>query len=690
MDQSSTSLQKTSIPSSSWTSLLSPAKPSITKTTNDSRIAAEIIPKRKRKCYFERFSSILHHPQSYDQFHHTSPRYYPNLNKNLLTFSHYQRIVISTVILTLLIYTQSSNQQSLCPKSCVCDEISLEVVCQEGYDAARIPHTLNPGTKRIIIYNTQISQFTGLDYLDKLETLNLAHNKLSSIEFREIGSKLVLLNTSHNNIRELKDDVVTIALNEHGLTPSMFQEGGNFDPPKPLKKLVKINVINFVVNHNNLTKIRDLSFMRWHKLQSLDLSFNIIDTLGPLSLFGLEKLESLNLRGNKLRQVPTLALQSTMSSVSSMMPTKSSKIKHLYLSENTLESIQSDSFSMLGETQELFLDSCSLRSIEEQSFRGLHTLNLLSLDKNNLDEVPSQSFSYLPLLRTLKINANNISSLIPESFNALVNLEELQMNNATFKEIQQGVFDGLDSLKRLEVAYNPSLKNIESSALDKLTNLLYLNLNSDSLASLSEVSSEKLSRLDLRGNPLNCGCDLKWLTRWLKKSNETSRSNELTNSHLYDIQNHLGDNQAFWRDSRMTNELHNLTCSGPPALFGKMVAELPENKLECLKPNSDLNVHIGFATLFVISFLLTFVCLINFCRNKKHLFFILKENLVHNHITMMMPYNENLHKNVDELKKETQLYNTDYESVDYNQRQFYSVNNDQVLYYEPQQYSQHI
>lgn len=678
-----------------WTMELLARKSSFIGEMNTSKIPTKIFPinsRTKQKCRSENSTRSLnssYFSQSYKQYK-TSPRYH--IKNNSSTYYYHRQIVITTIILAFLSCAQTSHQQSLCPRVCSCDENNLEIVCKEDYGASGIPHTLNPGAKRIIINNAQMSQFSGLDYLDKLETLDLAHNKLTIIDFYDLGksSNFVSLNISHNSIQELKDSIVSNALSEHGFTAPMFQDDGDSDSLKPLKKLAKINVMNFVVNHNHIEIVRDLSFMRWHRLQNLDLSFNWIKTLEPLSLFGLNKLEYINLRGNLLKQVPTLALHSTISSLSSLSKKKPSTIKYLYLSENALESIQSDSFGLLEKTQELYLESCSLKSIHEQAFKGLFTLNLLSLDKNNLNEVPSQSFSYLPLLRILKMSSSNITSLKPESFSSLVDLEELQMNYALLFEIKQRVFDGLDSLRRLEIAHNPSLKTIESGAFDKLTNLIYLNLNSNSLASLTSVNSGKLSKLDLRNNPLTCGCDLKWLTRWLRKMNETTQLNQPTNSRPHDTQNHYGDALKSLTEWRMTNELLNLTCAGPPALAGKVVSELPENKLECLKPNSDLNVHIGFATLFAISFLLTFVCLLNFCRNKKHLFVILKENLVQNRITMMMPYNENLHKNVDELKKETQLYSTDYESVDYNQRPVYPANCDQVLYYEPQQYSQHI
>lgn len=587
----------------------------------------------------------------------------------------------------------STQVQNLCPKACTCDE--HDTFCKEPIGASGLPHTLNPSTKKIIINNALARQLSGLDYLSDLETLDLAWNKIPVIDFEQISknSKLLSLNTSHNLIAELRDSFIPDFLNSG--TSLLFDTEEQANSQK-FKKLVKINVVDLVLSHNYLVYVKNFTFMRCHKLQTLDLSFNQISILEPYSLFGLSKLEVLNLRGNRLTQVPTMALHSTIYSLStrfnSYYPsnTRPSSIRYLELSENVLTHIEANSFSMLEKAQELYLESCSIKSIDEQAFKGLHTLYLLSLDKNSLQEVPSKSFSYLSILRSLRLSANNLTSLSPDCFMNLVNLEELYLNNGSFNVIPRNLFNGLSAIKKLEIAHNPNLTNIEEGVFEGLTKLHHLSLYADSLSSLPEYLGDNLNLLDLRENPLYCSCDLKWLTRWLKKFNETLQSAHRTTTPLYNIHSQLDEVQIPMTDSTLIVNLLNLTCAGPPALLGKRVIDLPDHKLECLKPSSELNVNLGYITLFFISFLLTFVCLINFCRNKKHLLVILKENLVQNQISMMLPYTENLHKNVDDIRKETQLYDTDYDSIDYSQPQIYSVNSGQFTYNGGPLFAQHI
>lgn len=559
-----------------------------------------------------------------------------------------------------------------------------------------LPHILNPNTKRITINNAQISLFS-LDYFHKLEELDLASNKITVLEFNEItrNNNLRLLNTSHNNINELKDSQVVSTLNEIQQNDDS-QDKDKMSNFKALKKLPKINVVELILSHNQLTILKNYTFLRWHKLLRLDLSFNSLVSIESESLSGLSKLEYINLRRNQLTQIPTQALYSTTRTLTfstySTDP-QSALLKVIDLSENAYTSIAADSFGMLERAQELYLDSCSIQSIDDLAFKGLHTLYLLSLNNNNLTEVPSESFRYLRLLRSLSINGNNFSNLPPGSFSSLSNLEELQINNGSFTELLAGTFEGTRALRRLYLGYNRNLTRIDPGTFDDLKKLAYLSLYSNSLTTLPNdfnQSQNPLAILDLRENRWLCGCDLKWLTKWLKKFNETVvtiHSPIEVNLQTSGPQHERDDIQLLLKDFSFTNELFNLTCTGPPALAGKAVASLPENKLECMTPSSDLNLQIGFGSLFLVTFVLTTVCLVNFCRNQKHLFGVLKENLAQNRISMKPLYAQSQHKNgdVEIFKNEAQQLDcADYEPIDYQQEPVYTVPEHQFAYFGTQ------
>jgi len=637
----------------------------------------------------ERFASIHGSPRA-DTYKSNSP-------------SPFGPIVILTFLVLLIGTRLTYQQQNLCPKMCTCDERNLETTCKDRTRASGIPHTLHPDTKKLTINHAQTTQFIGSDYLTKLEILDLAYNKITMVDFHEISKNvdLISLNTSHNSIIELKDSSGAQTISDLGLSSSKSFDTAILTDPKIIKNMIRINVLEFILSYNNLSTLKNFIFIRWHKLQRLDLSFNSIRTLESQSLLGLAKLEYINLRGNQLTQVPTLALQSTASSLlSTSYPPSSviaSSLRNLDLSENKLSFIGPDSFVLLEKLQELHLDSCSVNLIHEQAFKGLHTLHLLSLNSNHLQEVPSLSFIYLSQLRSLRLNANRITHLQPHSFNGLTNLEELQLNNGSFARLPSGVFDRLSELRRLEITHNTNLTRVDDGTFENLPKLTYLSLFSDNLKSLPNSFSGEPSALyvmDLRGNPLHCGCELKWLTQWLKKFNQTSKSlQDALNlgTHRHEAKHQIDDIQPILMDLQLTEELQGLNCFEPPALKGKLIVELPENKLECLKPSSDVNVHIGFASLFFITLIMTFACLISCCRNKRHLFVILKENLVRNQISIVLPYSRNLDKTADDFKKETQLYGYNYEPAEYfPSTRMYSANGARDEFPEIQTYSQHI
>lgn len=634
-----------------------------------------------------------------DKIHRCKPsRLTQKCSRMSVQISHLCTSFLFTVLFICLVSKPSSQQQNpFCPKNCTCDEQSLEILCKEPIGTYGIPHTLHPGTTKIVINNAQTTQLIGLEFFIQLEYLDLARNRLSSVDFKEFTKTTALkfLNTSHNSIVDLKDSsVITALYSSQSTMPTLSSRDTELPDPEILRRLTKISITTFILDHNSIRTISNLTFIRWHRLQRLDLSYNAIDSIDSLSFAGLGKLEYLNLRGNRLKQVPTIALHNTIISINQFGPdhSRAPSLKTLDLGENYLHILEDESLSQLVKLHELHLDSCSIYSIREKAFSGLDSINSLILDKNNLNEIPVQSFTHLKKLRILKLNSNPLETLQPHAFSYLTHLEELEINHGSFKELLSKVFDGLYNLKLLQISYNHNLTSIQPATFDKLERLRYLNLQSNSLRNLpDDLNDKSLELLDLRNNTLNCDCDLKWLTRWLRESSEAMKTNHKNSLNSTDIGQH---NSQQMRGSAMRDLMNedylDLVCAGPPALSGRKIQELPDNKLECLEPESYVNVHIGFGLLFTVALIMTLVCLANFCHDRKHLVTTIKENFVQNQISLMLPYQNNLQKDVDDLGKETQLYGPEYETIyDGNQAQNY---NGQVIYCGPQHpyYSQHI
>lgn len=610
----------------------------------------------------------------------------------IMTFSSTNVIFLKFSIITILLLSAiyiKPTYQNLCPlKYCNCDDQLLEVRCKGYLGTSGLPHTLNPNSKRILINFAQITQISSdsLSEFRNLETLDLAENKLTLFDFDHIksNSALVYLNTSRNNIIELKDSAVNQARDK--LDSKSISSSHNFDENelnvlKALRK-PKLNILELVVSHNQITILKDYTFLRFSRLARLDLSHNRIVALENESLFGLIHLKHLDLRANHLTQVPSMALQSSSKALnSSGLPAqenRSSPINSIDLSQNVFVSIEPDSFNMMEGLREIYLDMCSIQSIDVDALRGLTGLRLLSMQDNELGDLPPGVLSDTHNLAQLKLNGNRIDKLRSGSFRYLNNLEELQISNTSLRHIQVGAFDGLVQLRKLELNNNPNLSRIGQGVFNNLQKLSYLSLYMSSITSLpQEIGQLPLIKiLDLRSNSLECDCDLKWLTKWL---NETTSRNAKTNR--LDARNtNMLDHQLelILSNSTITNELINITCANPPALTGKPIIEIQDNGLECLHPTSELNVQVGFACLFMMIMMLTTVCTINFCRNEKHLIGIFKENLAQSPFSMMLYYPQNiLHKNDNphhnhndnHIKKEPssgqQAESVFYEQVDY-------------------------
>ncbi|XP_028406279.1 peroxidasin-like isoform X2 [Dendronephthya gigantea] len=126
----------------------------------------------------------------------------------------------------------------------------------------------------------------------------------------------------------------------------------------------------------------------------------------------------------------------------------------------------------------------------------------------------------------LDLRFNFIQRIGRDDLQGLANLKTLLLDGNNISRIEPGAFSGLTRLKYLYLKHN-NLKSLNSETFFGLTNLNQLFLSNNKIRTLQKGTfsslSSKLKRLHLERNPLECSCDLLWLTRFLKKLKPNSR-----------------------------------------------------------------------------------------------------------------------------------------------------------------------
>ncbi|XP_072276399.1 amphoterin-induced protein 3 [Pyxicephalus adspersus] len=142
---------------------------------------------------------------------------------------------------------------------------------------------------------------------------------------------------------------------------------------------------------------------------SMDLSHNIIVSLGDEWLANIPKLRVLRLGHNALNSLSAGAFHNA------------TELRHLDLSSNHLHTVRMESFQMLFSLEELLLYNNSITYVEETAFTRLGNIRKIYLSWNNLTSFAFSSMQNLtnPHLRTLDLSSNQFSDLPVEDVSSL-------------------------------------------------------------------------------------------------------------------------------------------------------------------------------------------------------------------------------------------------------------------------------
>ena len=261
-------------------------------------------------------------------------------------------------------------------------------------------------------------------------------------------------------------------------------------------------------------------FRSYPKLQSLNLSYNKLQSLHPPGLFdGIKDLKELRLTDNSVSSLSEIRgmtglvslyaeynMLNSVEELGSLKVMDRQRLKVVRLDGNPLMSIRG-----LGELQELEvlgLARCQLQEIERLPKVRNTQVQDLDLSYNSLKSLPA-----LPeALKSLSLNFNKVSDL------SFLSSPSLEVPSTQTLEIQGNRLETMESLPRL-----PSLHTFLCSKnqlymigtalelTELLPNLCNLDLSSNSLYSKLELlclaRSPAFMELDLRDNPCSAYTD---------------------------------------------------------------------------------------------------------------------------------------------------------------------------------------
>ncbi|XP_051543942.1 podocan [Myxocyprinus asiaticus] len=255
-----------------------------------------------------------------------------------------------------------------------------------------------PNLKRLYM-EKNLLQSIPTDLPGTLEELRLDGNQVSVMSEAALVlcPNLLILSLSNNS---LGNESSTIS-------PGVFLPLGNlrtltlsYNLLSSVPLQLPLSLRELYIRGNRIQRLQGDMFWGKAELQVLDLSANRLTDkgLGKATLLNASRLESLNLEGNLLKQVPCHLPPS---------------IKILNLESNFISSISKDAFISMPQLEHLGLARNKITKVAHGAFRVLPLLHQLDMSHNTLRQVPRQ----LPLwLHSATFTHNKIRMIPRDAF----------------------------------------------------------------------------------------------------------------------------------------------------------------------------------------------------------------------------------------------------------------------------------
>ena len=373
-----------------------------------------------------------------------------------------------------------------------------------------IPEDVPNNTDILLLAHNHLTHLRKSNFMNlrNLKVLDLSYNNLTQIDQNAFEglTRLEVLNLSYSDVPEYHDQLFTPLTNLKVLNLTRIAKYLTFNY-KAFENMTKLE--SLYLGRNRLLPVpsfyrrvtRDRIYVP--NLKLFHLGRNDIVFFFPYFLKGLENLEVLNLKANRIQVVEKDSLQFAK------------RLKVLILDQNDLCRVNEYGFRSTSLESISFSKSINFKLTPKTNTSLLGIPNLRSLNMQGClisEEIANSSpFDYMIHLTHLDLQGSHIyESYLPRLIGNLKFLEHLSLTDNIIENLNGDVFEKMSG----------SLKSLHLSKL---------RLTSITISSLPQRVWQNLREIDLSENPWNCDCNILWFHERLKTTDATIVNRNQTN-----------------------------------------------------------------------------------------------------------------------------------------------------------------
>ncbi|KAK2830934.1 hypothetical protein Q5P01_018865 [Channa striata] len=395
-----------------------------------------------------------------------------------------------------------------------------------------------PTLRRLDLFWNKVPNLgTKLVTCSQLTDLNLSYNEMPELSKGSIRSMKMLrsLKMENNLLTKVPEDIRSLSSLE------ILNLGDNLISDLDCKDFINTtSLTELYLNISHITKLDSCVFENLNNLKVLDLSHNLLWTIGEAFKIGPAVLEVLDLSNNLIPFYGKGDFKGLGS------------LKYLNLASDTIEGLESTVFEGMNKLGSL---TVSLPFDFQYVFKGLQNLENFEIYLKIPFGPHSYNFEAFRHLKSLKVFTVILSGhhfafpldILPQTLHAMRHLESFtaenvfnsvpdpytfqfnpHLNNLTIRktdlsDLDPELFRPIPKLQVLDFS-NCKLKSLDFLAQANLSALRYLKLTDNEIIVINETvfqSLPALTYLELDNNPFTCDCSNARFIQWVKSNNQT-------------------------------------------------------------------------------------------------------------------------------------------------------------------------